>query len=98
MLIRYARALAALWVSCALVATGLLAASPHAHAWLHGDHDAPGHDCAAKHLADGKVLLAAPVAVLPVNFLRVAEDFSAAMLLLPQIPFLLPAERAPPLA
>ena len=98
MLIRCARALVALWVSCALVAAGLLAASPHAHAWLHGDHDAPGHDCAAKHLADGKVLLAAPVAVLPVNFLGVAEDFSAMTLFLPQIAFLLPAERAPPLA
>lgn len=94
-----ARLLVALAVACALVAVGVVAASPKAHTCVHAHHHAPDHDCLAKHFADGKVLLTVLDAPLPgLAALAFAAPVPPAPLFLPADFRRLPAGRAPPMA
>jgi hypothetical protein len=91
------RFLVALAAVCALVTVGYLAVSPKAHACLHAHHNAPDHDCVAKHLADGKLLVPVLDAVLPDAVLGDARSpVSPVTLFVPPVPHRLPTGRAPP--
>lgn len=93
------RLLLALVVACSLVVVGFLAVSPKAHACVHAHHNAPDHDCFAKHFADGKVLLTVLDAPLPgLDAPTFAAPDSPAPLHLPFDFRRLPAGRAPPIA
>jgi hypothetical protein len=94
-----ARLLVALAVACALVVVGFLAVSPKAHACVHAHHQAPDHDCFAKHFADGKVLLTVLDAPAPgLAALTFAAPVPPPPLFLPADFRRLPAGRAPPMA
>jgi hypothetical protein len=82
-----------------LVVVGFLAVSPKAHACVHAHHNAPDHDCFAKHFADGKVLLTVLDAPLPgLEAPTFATPFPSSPLHLPFDFRRLPAGRAPPMA
>ena len=92
-----ARFLVALVAVCALVTVGFLAVSPVAHACLHAHHNAPDHDCAVKHLADGKLLVPILDAVLPDVILGDSlSPVAPVSIFVPPVSHLLPAGRAPP--
>ena len=94
-----ARLLVALAVACAVVVVGFIAVSPKAHACVHAHHNAPDHDCFAKHFSDGKVILTVLAAPLPgLPEVLVAPSVAAASLFLPFDFRRLPAGRAPPVA
>jgi len=94
-----ARFAVALVVAFALVVVGFLAVSPKAHACVHADHQAPDHDCMAKHFSDGKVLLTVVGAPVPgLSRIVVAAPVAPAPFFLPFDFNRLPAGRAPPMA
>lgn len=99
--------LAACWAAFCVVATGLFAASPAAHEWLH-DHEHHGHhqpshsgggDCAVQHYSAGKFNSVTPTSfIVPgvIAFhprLPVDRDFVPAFVF-----HRLPPGRAPPVA
>lgn len=92
-----ARLLVVLAMVCALVTVGFLVVSPKAHACVHAHHNAPDHDCVAKHLADGKLLLPVLAAELPeAVWGETLSPVAPASLFVPPVSHLLPAGRAPP--
>ena len=93
------RLMVAMVVACALVVIGFLAVSPQAHACVHAHHNAPDHDCLAKHFGDGKVLLTVLDAPLPgLGALVFTKPVPPAPLFLPADFRRLPAGRAPPMS